>query len=214
METPTARGYAATGLVDVALFEGRDADALTLLNDAIGVDRAAKNQSSLGRRLALRAGVLVSKGDKAGALRDAREAVKLGTDESILYPAGRALIDAGQPAEALELAVELDNRLENEPRLYGALLRGEAALAAGRARAALNAFQDAQKLGDSWMGRLSLGRAYLALRALPEASAEFDRCLSRRGEATALFLDDRPTYHVFNLVSPLVERAKAGLTGK
>ena len=212
--TPTARGYATTGLIDVALFERRDADALTLLNDAIGVDRAAKNQISLGRRLALRAGVLMSNGDKAGALRDAREAVTLGTDESILYPAGRAMIEAGQPAAALELAAELDNRLENEPRLYGALLRGEASLTAGRARAALNAFQDAQKLGDSWMGRLSLGRAYLALRAFPEASTEFDRCLSRRGEATALFLDDRPTYHVFTAVAGLVERAKSGLTGK
>jgi hypothetical protein len=159
--------------------------------------------------LALRAGVLAAKGDNAGALRDAREAATLGNDESILYPAGRAMIDAGDPSSALEIAADLDNRLENEPRLYGALLRGEAALAAGRARAALNAFQDAQKLGDSWMGRLSLGRAYLALKALPEASTEFDRCLSRRGEATALFLDDRPTYHLFNELGPLVQKAKA-----
>jgi serine/threonine protein kinase/Tfp pilus assembly protein PilF len=209
IDTPVAHGFAATGLIDLALFEHRDADALKLVADAIAVDRAAQDKSSLGRRLALRAGVLAAKGDKAGALRDAREAATLGNDESILYPAGRAMIDAGDSSSALEIAADLDNRLENEPRLYGALLRGEAALAAGRARAALNAFQDAQKLGDSWMGRLSLGRAYLALKALPEASTEFDRCLSRRGEATALFLDDRPTYHLFNELGPLVQKAKA-----
>ncbi len=214
IDTPVARNFAASGLIDLALAEGHDEEALKLLADAIAVDRSLKDNSSLGRRLALRAGVLVTRGDKAGALRDAREAAKLGTDESILYPAGRALIDAGQPAEALELAADLDNRLENEPRLYGALLRGEASLAAGRARAALNAFQDAQKLGDSWMGRLSLGRAYLALKALPEASAEFDRVKSRRGEATAIFLDERPTYHVFNELNALVNRAKTGLGGK
>ena len=212
--TPTARGFAASSLIDLALFEGREADALALLSDAIAVDRAAKDQSALGRRLALRATVLASRGDTAGAVRDAREAVTLGTDESILYPAGRALIDSGQPAAALELAADLDNRLENEPRLYGALLRGEAALHAGRARAALNAFDDALKLGDSWMGRLSLGRAYLALKAFPEASAEFDRCVSRRGEATAVFLDDRPTYHLFTQVAALVAQAKAGLGAK
>jgi tetratricopeptide (TPR) repeat protein len=209
-----AKNYAATGLIDIALVEYREADALKMLNDAIAMNRAAQDKNWLGRRLALRAGLLITKGDKAGALKDAREAATLGTDQSILYPAGRAMIDAGDSAAALELAADLDNRLENEPRLYGALLRGEAALAAGRARAALNAFQDAQKLGDSWMGRLSLGRAYLALKAWPEASTEFDRCLSRRGEATSLFLDDRPTYHVFSDVAPLVERAKAGLGGK
>lgn len=214
IDTTTARSNAATGLIDVALFEGRDADALALLNNAIADDRAAKNQSSLGRRLALRAGVLAARGDRSGALRDAFEAVTLGRGEAIVYPAGRAMIDAGQPAMAVEWAAELDNRLENEPRLYGALLRGEAALSAGRTRAALNAFEDAQKLGDSWMGRLSLGRAYLALKAFPEASAEFDRCLSRRGEATAIFLDDRPTYHVFTEVAALVQRAKAGLGAK
>ncbi len=209
--TSSAADFAASGLIDLALVGGREQDALTLLADAIAVDRAAKDQSSLGRRLALRSGILASRRDTTGALRDAREAVTLGTDESILYPAGRTLIVIGQSAAALELAAELDNRLENEPRLYGALLRGEAALAAGRGRAALNAFEDAQKLGDSWMGRLSLGRAYLALKAFPEASAEFDRCLSRRGEATAIFLDERPTYHVFTEVSGLVERAKTGL---
>jgi tetratricopeptide (TPR) repeat protein len=212
--TPVAHAFAATGVIDLALLEHRDADALKMLGDAIAADRAAQDKSWLGRRLALRARVLMAKGDKAAALRDAKEAAALGTDESILYPAGRAMIDAGDPSSALEIAADLDDRLENEPRLYGALLRGEAALAAGRARAALNAFQDAQKLGDSWMGRLSLGRAYLALKALPEASAEFDRCLSRRGEATAIFLDDRPTYHVFNELAPLVDRAKSGLTGK
>jgi serine/threonine protein kinase/Tfp pilus assembly protein PilF len=214
IDTAPAKNYASSGLIDIALYEHRHDDALKLLADAIQMNRTAQDKNWLGRRLALRAGILIAKGDKAGALKDAREAATLGTDASILYPAGRAMLDAGDSSGALEISADLDNRLENEPRLYGALLRGEAALAAGRARAALNAFQDAQKLGDSWMGRLSLGRAYLALKALPEASTEFDRCLSRRGEATAIFLDDRPTYHVFNDVGPLVDRAKSGLSGK
>ncbi len=211
IDSASARAYLASGLIDVALFEGRERDALTLVSQAINADRAAGNQSSLGRRLAIRANILVSRGDKAGALRDAEEAVTLGKEEAIVYPAGLAIIAAGQPALASELAADLDNRLENEPRLYGALLRGEVALAAGRARAALNAFEDAQKLGDSWMGRLSQGRAYLALNAFTEAAAEFDRCLTRRGEATAVFLDDLPSYHVFAPVYYYLGRADEGL---
>ena len=212
IDTAAAKGYLASGLIDVALYEGREQDALTLLGDAIAMDRAAKDQSSLGRRLAIRANVLISRGDKSGALRDAREAVKVGgNEEGILYLAGRALIDAGEPAAAVELAADLDNRLENEPRLDGALLRGEVSLAAGRARSALNAFQDAQKLGDSWMGRLSLGRAYLALNAFTEAASEFERCLTRRGEATSVFVDDLPSYRLFPPVYYYLGRAKEGM---
>ena len=211
IDSASAKAYLASGLIDIALYEGREGDALTRLGEAIAADRGAANQSSLGRRLALRANVLVSRGDKARALRDATEAVTLGKEEAIVYPAGIAMIAAGQAAAVSELAADLDNRLENEPRLYGALLRGEVALAAGRARAALNAFQDAQKLADSWMGRWSLGRAYLALNAPTEAAAEFDRCLTRRGEATAVFLDDLPTYHVFAPVYYYLGRAQEGM---
>lgn len=212
IDTAAAKGYLASGLIDVALYEGRQQDALKLLADAIAMDRAAKDQSSLGRRLAIRANVLIARGDKAGALRDAREAIAVGGNEDgILYLAGRALIDAGESAAAVELAADLDNRLENEPRLNGALLRGEVSLSAGRARAALNAFQDAQKLGDSWMGRLSLGRAYLALNAFTEAASEFERCLTRRGEATSVFLDDLPSYRLFPPVEYYLGRAQEGM---
>ncbi len=32
---------------------------------------------------------------------------------------------------------------------------------------------------------------------LPQADSEFDRCIQRRGEALALFLDEEPTYAFF-----------------
>ncbi len=88
----------------------------------------------------------------------------------MLFTAGRALIDAGRAERALVLALQLDNRLEEEPRAYGALLRGEAALAAGRAREALTRFEEAGALADTWLGRFNLGRAYLALNAFTEAA--------------------------------------------
>ena len=34
----------------------------------------------------------------------------------------------------------------------------------------------------------------------PQADAEFDRCITRRGEAVLLFLDEEPTYGYFPMV--------------
>ena len=61
------------------------------------------------------------------------------------------------------------------------------------------------------MGRFDLGRAYVALEAFAEAGSELETCLKRRGEATALFLDEVPTYHAFPAVYYYLGRAQEGL---
>jgi hypothetical protein len=58
-------------------------------------------------------------------------------------------------------------------------------------------FTEANALLDTWLGHFDLGRAYLEAGALTQADSEFDRCIKRRGEALALFLDEEPTYGVF-----------------
>ena len=68
------------------------------------------------------------------------------------------------------------------------------ALAQKDPRKAIERFKTAQQFADSWLGRFGLGRAYLAVGAMAEADSEFDLCLKRRGEATAVLLDDVPTY--------------------
>ena len=47
-----------------------------------------------------------------------------------------------------------------------------------------------------WLSRLNLGKAYALSGFHAEALSEFETCERRRGEATALFLDDIPTFHV------------------
>jgi serine/threonine protein kinase/tetratricopeptide (TPR) repeat protein len=208
--TTDARADAASGRIDLALFEGRDAEALVMLDAAVAQDRTAKNLVSVGRRLAIKAEVLLAQGNRSAALKAAREAAASGTEEGLLYLAGSVLIGAGQPTEALALAIKLDNRLENEPRIYAALLQGEVALAAGRPREALAQFENAQKLADTWLGRYSLGRAYSALGAFPEAASEFDRCITRKGEVTAVFLDDLPSFRFMRPIEDLLKRARSG----
>ncbi len=207
----TARSFAATGLIDVAVYEGRQRDALTMLDAAMAADRASNAGGWAAQRLALKAEIMAERGAPAAAARLASEAADSSSQIGTLFSAGQALVKAGHGAAALGLAGRLDNRLEAEPRAYGALLRGEASLAGGRARDALESFKAAQALADTWMGRYDLGRAYLALSAFAEASSEFDRCLSRRGEATAVFLDDLPSYRVLPAVHYYLARAREGM---
>ena len=63
-------------------------------------------------------------------------------------------------------------------------------------RAAIGAFQQALKLADAWQTRYLLGRAYLIAGQFTEATSEFDACLNRKGEATAVHLDDIPTWRM------------------
>ena len=56
-----------------------------------------------------------------------------------------------------------------------------------------------------------LGRAYLEAAAFPEAEDEFDTCLKRRGEVTAVFLDEQASYHLLPPVYYYLGRAREGL---
>ena len=76
---------------------------------------------------------------------------------------------------------------------------------------AIKHFQAAKKIVDTWAGRLALGRAYLAANAFAEADTELDACQKRRGEATAMFLDESPTYRVFPPVYYYLGVAREGL---
>jgi hypothetical protein len=91
------------------------------------------------------------------------------------------------------------------------LIAGEAQLKKDNPRDALNSFQEAQKLTDTWLGHFDLGRAYLDGGFFTEASSEFDVCLKRRGEATSVFLDDVPSYHWLPPVYYYQGRARQGL---
>ena len=65
---------------------------------------------------------------------------------------------------------------------------------AGRHVDALDKLRSAVELSDSWLVRFQMGRAYFASGSFAEALDEFNICQNRRGEASAIFLDDLPTW--------------------
>ena len=104
----------------------------------------------------------------------------------------------------------LANELQIEPQAYAKLIEGEIVLKKGDSHGAVKLFTDANNLLDTWIGRFDLGRAYLEAGAFAEADSEFDRCIKRRGEALALFLD-LPTYGYFPPVYYYQGRAREGM---
>jgi tetratricopeptide (TPR) repeat protein len=209
-EVPTGRDFAALGRADLAMYEGRLSDAASILEAELANAPAGRSATISARLMATVAEVRQLQGRSGEAIKLAEDALKNSGDQATALLAGRVLIDAGKPARALELADDLDQKLDREPHMYASLLRGEADLKRGDARAAVDHFTAAQKVIDSWMGHYGLGRAYLAASDYTNAQTEFDACMSRNGEATNILLDDIPSYRVMATARYYMGRAQEG----
>src|SRR4029450_9389854 len=97
-----------------------------------------------------------------------------------------------------------------EPQAHGKIIEGLIALKSTDARGAIKILTEANTTLDTWFGHFDLGRAYLAAGALPQAASEFDRCISRRGEALSL-MDEGPTYGHFPLAHYYQGRVREAL---
>jgi eukaryotic-like serine/threonine-protein kinase len=202
---------AASGLADLALYQGRIADARTILEAAIEADVAAKNTDEAARKLTTLAEAELASGQTARAVAAAERATGMSGELAVVVSAARVLIEGGEERKALAVAQQLAARLEPDPQMYAALLQGEAALKRRNYREAIARLKEARKLADSWLARYDLGRAYLEAGSFAEADAEFDACVKRRGEAAAVYLDEVPTFRVFPPVYYYLGRAREGL---
>jgi len=208
---PQGTSSAASGLADVALYEGQVAEAIKILEQGARTDLANKNADGTADKLAILAQAYLLTGNEAAAVHAADQALQQSKETGIVFWAARAYLGAKKPQKALALAQELSNSLEADPQAYGKLIEAEYAMSAGKAREALQLIADSRKYGDIWMGRYDAALAYLSAGAYAEADSELEVCLKRRGEATALFLDESPTYHLFPPVYYYLGRAQEGL---
>jgi tetratricopeptide (TPR) repeat protein len=210
--SPAGASTAAAGLADVALYEGRSKDAIALLDAGIAADLAAKNTAAAAFKRVAMADAYLAQGNPAAAASQAEAAAAGSNSDAIALTAGLALARAGRPAPALKLADALGAKLEADPQAYERLIRAQVALLQPNAeRAALEHAREAQKLSDTWPGRVILARAYIALGEFASASAELDAATTRSGEAVAIALDDVPTFRYFPPVTYYKGVAQAGL---
>jgi tetratricopeptide (TPR) repeat protein len=193
------------------LYQGRPAEAVTLLESGIKGDLEANKPEWAAVKYAALATAELMLGKKQPAAAAADKAAASTKEDGILFLAARAQIQAGAEQKARAIMQKLSRSLASEPQAYAKLLEGEIALGRGDAREAIKAIQEGQKLLDTWIGRFDLGRAFLAGQAFTEADSEFDACLRRKGEATALFLDVYPTYSFFPPVHYYIGVSQKGI---
>jgi len=188
---------AASGLGDLAIYEGRFSDAVRMLAEGADADVATKNPDRAAAKLAMLARAQLLRGQRGASIAAAERALSISSAAKIRFLTARVLVEAGEITRARALSAGLASELQAEPQAYARTLEGIILLRNGDARQAIKALTEANTLLDTWIGRFDLGRAYLEAGLFTQADSEFDRCIKRRGEALSLFLDEEPTFGVF-----------------
>ena len=209
--SPWGASLASAGLANLAMYEGRFRDAIQILDKGIAADLLAKNPDAASDKLWMLAEANLLRGDKRAAVAAAERALANSHSTKILFLTARIFVEAGEVAKAKKSAEALGSELQAPPQAYAKLILGEIAFSAHDPKQAIQLFNEAKALLDTWIGRYDLGRAYLAAGAFAEADSEFDRCIKRRGEALELFMDDMPTYSLLPVVYYDQGRVREGL---
>ncbi len=200
------------GLADLAIYRGRYDEAESLLNPGLAEDRRVQNTTLMASKYLALAEVHLARGQTAAALDAVRRALPLGSDDTVLVPAARLFLRAGSEVEPRRIAADLLNSLQPESRAYGHFVTGEIALKSRRTVDAVESFRSALKLTDLWIARFMLGVAYVEAGGHDaEALAELDACVKRRGEATAIYFDDVPSYRHLATLPYWLGRAQIGV---
>ena len=188
---------ATSGLGDIAIYEGRFAEATRILAQGAAADAAAKEPNRAAAKFAALAYAHLLRGRNPEAIAAAKSALESSQTVKIRFLAGRTLVEAGDISTAQTVAASLASEPLAEPKAHGKIIDGLIALKRGDAQEAINGLKEANGLLDTWIGHFDLGRAYFEAGQFILADSEFDRGLKRRGEAMSLFLDEDPTFGYF-----------------
>jgi eukaryotic-like serine/threonine-protein kinase len=194
---PAAQSTATAGLADLAAYQGKYAEAASMLAQGAATDVAAKNTDDAARKFVALGNIEEIEGKQAAAVSDLDKALANSQSTQIEFLAAGTYVDAGELAKAQKLATSLSSSLTSESQAYGKIIAGMIALKRNDPAEAVRQITAANNLLDTWIGRFELGRAYQDAGAFTEADSEFDQCVKRRGETIELFMDNVPTYAYF-----------------
>ena len=188
----SGRSLANLGIADLQILRGDHTAAIETLRQGIAHDEASGNARSLATKQVMVAAAFAALGDET-ATKDALLVVEeggLGRE----VPAALASLAIGDRETAKGIAEAQSSKLQSHSRAYGRMIEGLLELQAGDKVAAIDSLRAAIEFADLWLIRFELGKAYLEAGFAAEAMDELQICNARIGEATSLFLDDRPTW--------------------
>jgi predicted Ser/Thr protein kinase len=201
----------ALGLADLAVYQGRFADSVRILEQGAAADLAAKNNDSAADKFTALAYTQLWMQRDGPASAAAEKALANSQEVKIRFLAAKVLADTGQRDKAQKLATGLAAEVQTEAQADAKIIEAALALKRKDTQQAIKALTDANTLLNTWLGHFELGRAYLEANAFAEADSEFDQCLRRRGEALSLFMDNLPTYGYLPPVYYYQGRLREGL---
>jgi len=190
---PYGASLADFGRADLEMYRGGFRKAAEILEEAIAQDEESGNTGMLAQSYVAAAEAYLVLNEKERALEAARNAIALSSHESVVFPAALVFLQAGSVEEAEAIARELDNRLQTLTSAYSRLIEAEVAVRREEYAEAIQKFRDSIEQRDTWFARFLLGRLYVDRELYPEAMAELDLALERRGEAADVFFYDTPS---------------------
>ncbi len=202
---------ARLGLADLAIYSGQFQQAQELLKSGIELDLTAENQAAAAAKQIALAETLAAAGNLPAASTAAAKALEMSSQDSVRIAAARVYLAAGDKASAAMISGELTKKIQSQSRAYGLMIQAAIAREGGGHAQAADLLRSALELADLWLIRFELGKTFLAAGLHAEALEEFMHCDERRGEASAIFMDDTPSYRYMAELPYWIGRAQQGL---
>jgi len=150
--------------------------------------------------------------EENNAIADALvDAVETSGGLSREVPAALMYLTIGDTDAANLIADKLADNLRPQSRAYAGLIKGQIALSGGDSIAAIDSISAGIDFADLWLLRFYRGIAYLEAGYAAEALDDLTTCYERRGEASAVFLDDLPTWRYMSTLLYWQARAQQEL---
>jgi tetratricopeptide (TPR) repeat protein len=204
--------FANLGLADIVLFTGDYEQAVELLEAGVEGDAVGGNRRLLGRKYLALAKARIHLGRTGAANSAILQGLAAHQGDGQLVPAALLHLELGDTGAATDIANALVQQLQPKSRSFGRVIQGAVAIEEKRYADALDAIRAGITLTDSWLSRFYLGRAYFEAGHYLEALDEFESCMERKGEATALFLeDDEPTYRYMAELKTWLDKSREAL---
>ena len=148
------------GLADLAVYEGRFADAVGILEKGAAADSCGRRPDNAADKVWSAGSRQLLRGQNTAACGGP---TRFGLEQRVKtrFVAAQVFAELGEDAKARDLAAGLSAELQIEPQVYGKLIEGEIALKKRDGAAAIKLFTEANNVLDTWIGRFDLGRAYV-----------------------------------------------------
>jgi tetratricopeptide (TPR) repeat protein len=184
--------------------------AIRAYSTMVSIDSRAQSLSSIGLAdVALYQAQAQLAREKPEEARQAIDrALELSQALAHIVPAAQLYVNMGEFEKATALQLQLQEKLQPEFRAAAGLIEANILLAKGETITAIDTLLASRKKLDSWLIHMALGQAYYAAGHYVEALSEFELCKSRIGEATAIFLDDIPSFRYAAPLSEWMDRTR------